>query len=228
MKKLVLLFSVMLVFIAACSERTESTNNTLSENAQSFSPHGAAYDNFVDFYNEMQDALGEELELGDIYTRFDELEEEKREIQDGLVEVSGEELAEAADELLSIADAREETLDDEGAVFDEIERMFKDAQATLDTVMTRGYSTQGDELMEVATERLEAQRAILDGKYEIVERERALYELFASDESTQEDIDEQSSAVSDAYIEVGALSDELGEKSDALNETLESLYEFMN
>lgn len=228
MKKLVLLFSVMLVFIAACSERTESTNNTLSENAQSFSPHGAAYDNFVDFYNEMQDALGEELELGDIYTRFDELEEEKREIQDGLVEVTGEELADAADELLSIADAREETLDDESAVFDEIENLLRDAQATLDTVMTRGYSTQGDELMEVATERLEAQRAILDGKYEIVERERALYELFASDESTQEDIDEQSSAVSDAYIEVGALSDELGEKSDALNETLESLYEFMN
>ena len=228
MKKLVLLFSVMLVFIAACSERTESTNNTLSENAQSFSPHGAAYDNFVDFYNEMQDALGEELERGDIYTCFDDLEEEKREIEDGLVDVTDEELADAADELLSIADAREETLDDEGAVFDEIERMFKDAQETLDTVMTRGYSTQGDELMEVATERLEAQRAILDGKYEIVERERALYELFASDESTQEDIDEQSSAVSDAYIEVGALSDELGEKSDALNETLESLYEFMN
>lgn len=228
MRKIALLLMFTLLFVAACSDKQTSTNNELSENAQSFSPHAASYEYFVDFYNEVQNALNEELDLSDIYERFDELEAEKREVQEGLVDVTNDELAEAAGVLSGIADDRETTLDDEGAVFDEIESQLDDAQETLESVMSRGYSTQGDELMEIATERLEAQRAILDGKFEIISRERALYDLFSDADSTQEEINAQTKAISEAYVEVSELSETLGTHTEQLNEVLESLYEFMN
>lgn len=227
MKKILVAF-LMTIVLVGCQEETPSTNNELSENVQQFSPHQASYEYFVDFYNAVQDALNEELELADVYTAFDELEEEKRDIQSELVDVTSEALSEAADELLTIADARTETLQDEAAIFDEIESQFNDAEEILDTVMARGYSTQGEELMEVVTERLETQRAILSGKHEIISRETELYQLFQNDESTQEEINEQTEAVSAAYVDVADESDVLGERTDALNEVLESLYEFMN
>lgn len=227
-KYLFVLLFVSMSILAACSETTETTRDELSENAQNFNPHSGSYEQFVQFYNEVQDALNEELELGEIYEAFDELEEEKREIQSGLVDVTQEELTEAASELEDIADARAETLYDESAVFDEIESQLDGAAETLDTVVTRGYSTRAEPLLDVARERLDAQRAILDGKYDILSAERELYVLFADEDATQEDIDSQSAAISEIYVEVGELSSDLGEHTEELNEVLENIFEYMN
>ena len=216
------------IFLAGCNDSVETTSGELSENAQSFSPHGDSYEQFVEFYNTVQTALNEELERESIYAEFDELEDEKRTLQESLVEVEFEELTAASDTLLENADEREALLDEEAAIYDEIESQLEDADAMLEAIVTRGYSTRGDALMEVSYDRLDTQRSLLDAKYEIVERERELYTMFADADTTQEMIDEQTSSISEAYVEVSEISEELASQSEALNSALETLFEYMN
>ena len=144
------------------------------------------------------------------------------------MEVEFEELTAASDTLLENADAREALLDEEAAIYDEIESQLEDADAMLEAIVTRGYSTRGDALMEVSYDRLDTQRSLLDAKYEIVERERELYTIFADADATQEMIDEQTSSISEAYVEVSEISEELASQSEALNSALETLFEYMN
>ncbi len=216
------------VFLVGCNDSVETTSGELSENAQSFSPHGGSYEQFVEFYNTVQTALNEELERESIYQEFDALEEEKRTQEESLVEVEFEELTAASDTLLENADAREELLDDEAIIYDDIESQLEDAETMLEAIVTRGYSTRGDALMEVSFDRLEVQRSLLEGKYTIVERERELYTMFADAETTQEMIDEQTSSIGEAYVEVSEISEELASQSEALNTALETLFEYMN
>lgn len=227
MKQIILLIFTVFLMVG-CSDAVETTSGELSENAQNFSPHGDSYTQLVDFYNAVQDALNEELEREEIIEAFDELEEEKRELQSSLVEVEFEELSDSAETLKENSDARETLLDDEALIYDEIASQLEDAETMLGQIVTRGYSTRGEALIEAALERLETQRNLLDGKYEIVERERKLYELFADSETTQEMIDEQTSNISEAYVEVAERSEALGKQTEALNGALETLFEYMN
>ncbi len=207
MKKIVLLISLMTVILVGCGDNKEE---------------------YRAFYTALETPINIESEIQEISTQYDALETEKSDYQNEVNTADRTRLAELSTLLLDNTSERAELLEEERAIMAESEGSLSEIRTLADSIPVEEYQNDANELVELMEARYTAHEEMQTAIEEMLATEESLFETYANETLSQDDIDVLLEELSEDYISVNESSEAYHGATSAVNQQRSEIMNTLN
>lgn len=207
MKKIVLLISFMSVILVGCGDNKEE---------------------YRAFYVALETPINIESEIQEISAQYDALESEKSDYQDEVNTADRTRLAELSTLLQDNTAERAALVQEEREVMTESEESLTEIRTLAESIPVEEYQNDANELVELMEARYTAHEEMQTAIREMLSTEEALFETYANETLSQDDIDELLEELSEHYISVNESSEVYHASTSAVNQQRSDIMDTLN
>ena len=207
MKKIIFLITMMTVILVGCGDNKEE---------------------YRAFYTALETPINIESDIQEISGQYDALEAEKSEYQEEVNTADRTRLAELSNLLLENTSEREVLINEERAIMTESEESLAEIRTLADSIPVEEYQAEANELIELMEARYSAHDDMQSSIEAMLETETQLFETYASDALTQDDIDALLEDLSEHYIAVNENSENYHAATSAVNQHRSDIMDTLN
>ena len=207
MKKIALLITFMTLILVGCGDNKEE---------------------YRAFYTSLETPINIESDIQEISTQYDSLESQKSEYQEEVNTADRTRLSELSGLLLENTAERAHLVEEERAIMNESENSLTDIRALAESIPVEAYQNDAFELIELMEARYDAHEEMQFAIEDMLSIEETLFETYASDTLSQDDIDELLEELSDHYLAVNNTSEAYHESTSAVNQKRSTIMDTLN
>lgn len=207
MKKIVLLITFMTVILVGCGDNKEE---------------------YRAFYTELETPINIESDIQELSTQYDALESEKSDYQEEVNTADRTRLSELSELLLNNTSERVQLVEEERMIMTESEESLNEIRTLAESIPVEEYQSDANELVELMEARYTAHDEMQTAIEAMLSTEQELFETYANETLSQDDIDALLEELSEHYLAVNEASEAYHTSTSAVNQQRSDIMDTLN